>query len=126
MPHVSTTYYHPKDSEPGGFFAKINESEIFDDSRLPGHWGHTPSGVFPGFGVPRGQWVNMEISVERVNTTTFNVAIAMDTAQYKYQHTWPANVSDDMPELFDAFGIWFPNSRSYSYVDFAPITVRSL
>jgi hypothetical protein len=39
MPHVAPVYYHPKDSEPGGFFAKQNSTDPFDDHRLLGHWG---------------------------------------------------------------------------------------
>jgi len=31
MPHVGTTYFHPKDSEPGGFFAKI-KSQVHKQS----------------------------------------------------------------------------------------------
>eukprot|EP00040_Diaphanoeca_grandis_P040549 m.261893 g.261893 ORF g.261893 m.261893 type:complete len:317 (+) comp43642_c0_seq1:196-1146(+) len=120
MPHVSTTYFHPSDSEPGGFYAKTNGSnETFCDHRLAGHWGHTPSGVFPGFGVPRGQWVNMELVVARYNTTTYNVSITMATVQYDYLHTWPTSDASDMPQSIGALGIWFPNSRAYDYVDLA-------
>ena len=33
MPHVGTTYVHPKDSEAGGFFRKQNSTDPFDDHR---------------------------------------------------------------------------------------------
>ena len=44
----------------------------------------------------------------------------MGQAKYKYLHTWPATDTADRPTMVDAMGIWFPNSRSYAYVDMAP------
>lgn len=121
MPHVSTSYFHPKDSEPGGFFAKIKSTDAFCDDRLPGHWGKgNQSGVFPGFAVPRGVWVDMELTVARKTAASYEISIAMGQAKYKYLHTWPATDTADRPTMVDAMGIWFPNSRSYAYVDLAP------
>ena len=119
MPHVSTVYAHPKDSEPGGFYAKSHWNKTFCDTRLPGHWGHTPSGVFPGFAAPRGQWVAMQLAVARVGRSTYNVSISMGAAKYQYEHTWADADAAYMPQSIGAVGIWFPNSRSYDYVDFA-------
>ena len=124
MPHVSQSYFHPKDCEPGGFFAKINSTETFCDKRLPGHWGKgKQSGVFPGFGAPRGEWVNMQLKVVRKATATYHISVAMGSAKYSYEHNWSDANIEDRPTQIDALGIWFPNSRSYSYVDLASPTV---
>ena len=123
MPHVATKYFHPKDSEAGGFFAKMNSTKAFCDDRLPGHWGKGPgtqSGVFPGFAVPRGEWVDMELKVSRKTVDTYEISVAMGVAKYSYLHTWAPLDTKDRPTQIDAIGIWFPNSRSYSYVDLAP------
>eukprot|EP01047_Picozoa_sp_COSAG01_P060459 COSAG01_NODE_7413_length_3217_cov_10.390314_3_plen_360_part_00 len=121
MPHVSTTYFHPKDSEPGGFFAKINSTDAFGDHRLPGHWGKgNQSGVFPGFAAPRGVWVDMELTVARKTAASYEISIAMGQAKYSYLHSWTSSDVGDRPTVIDAMGIWFPNSRSYAYVDLGP------
>mgnify|MGYP006166293325 FL=1 len=124
MPHVSTVYEHPKDSEPGGFFAKQNSSDPFDDHRLPGHWPPgpgSPSGVFPGFAAARGVWTEMALDIAHVNDTAYELTISMGNATYSYLHVWPAAFRKDMPLAIDAFGIWFPNSRSYTYVELSDV-----
>jgi hypothetical protein len=168
MPHVSTTYFHPKDSEPGGFFAKIKSTDAFCDDRLPGHWGKGKnSGVFPGFAAPRGAlcavylarplhrpifssaphsrcekggrdlnippigvstgaWVDMELTVARKTAESFEISIRMGAAKYAYLHAWPSSDVGDRPAAIDAMGIWFPNSRSYAYVDLAPLNATSV
>lgn len=122
MPHVAPVYVHPKDSEAGGFFVKQNSSDPFDDHRLPGHWGDNPSGVFPGFGWPRGVWASAEFGVSRTGPLSYTLSIALGTARYTYTHVWTSNSTADMPQQIDAIGIWFPNSRDYTYVDLAPPT----
>ena len=39
--------------------------------------------------------------------------------QYNYTDTWNQTFASDMPNAIDAMGIWFPNSRDYSYVELA-------
>ena len=124
MPHVGTTYVHPKDSEAGGFFSKQNSTDPFDDHRLPGHYKNATaangtSGVFPGFGAPNGAWVEMELSVARTAVDTYRLSIRMGDVSYNYTDTWNATYAADMPQGVDAMGIWFPNSRAYSYVELA-------
>ena len=93
----------------------------FCDDRLPGHWGQgNQSGVFPGFAVPRGVWVDMELTVVRKSAASYEISVAMGQAKYRYLHTWPATDTGDRPTSIDAMGILFPNSRSYAYVDLAP------
>jgi hypothetical protein len=121
MPHVSTTYFHPKDSEPGGFYFKQNSTDPFEDHRLPGHWGANQSGVFPGFGQPDGQWTTLTMGLKRIATDTYIVSIAMGVQTYSYTHTWDATAHADMPQAIDAMGIWFPNSRDYTYVEMAQL-----
>lgn len=124
MPHVSTVYYHLKSSEPGGFFAKQNSSDPFCDQRLSGHWpakDGKSSGIFPGFAVERGAWADMALGVARVNDTAYNISISMDDVTYSYFHVWSEDYLSDMPQAIDAFGIWFPNSRSYTYVELSDV-----
>lgn len=121
MPHVSTTYFHPHSSEPGGFYARVESNNTFCDKRLHGHYNTKglPSGIFPGFAVPRGQWVDMELGVARLNASTYNISISMGSVMYQYQHTWAEADAAYMPQSIGAMGIWFANSRSYDYVDLA-------
>jgi hypothetical protein len=121
MPHVSTTYNHPKDSEPGGFYAKQNSTDPFDDHRLPGHWGDANSGIFPGFAVPNGKWSTLELGIERQASDTYYLTIAMGGQSYNYTHKWDAAYHDDMPQAIDGMGFWFPNSRDYTYVELAAL-----
>ena len=62
----------------------------------------------------------MELTVTRKTVASFEISIAMGAVKYSYLHTWPSSDVGDRPTAIDAMGIWFPNSRSYSYVDLAP------
>lgn len=118
MPHLSTTYYHPKATEPGGFYVKrAGSKDPFEDHRLPGHWGDEQSGIFPGFYVPNGEWSYLELGIARTGSRSYTLSIEMHGQRYEYIHTWDADSADAMPQYIDAFGIWFPNSRSYDYVE---------
>jgi hypothetical protein len=120
MPHVSTTYYHPKDSEPGGVFAKQNSSDPFDDHRLPTNALHE-KGVFAGFALEHDVWSYLQLEVTRTNETAYTLKIEMNGTSHSYHHVWDKAYKGDMPEYIDAMGIWFPNSRSYSYVELAAL-----
>lgn len=113
MPHVSPVYFHPKDSEPGGFYAKVNSSSPFADHRISD--AANKHGVFPGFGVPHDAWVPMILNVSRVNETAYEVSIEINGFKYSMSHVW-AN-KGEMPLSIGAFGFWFPNSRSYDYIE---------
>lgn len=120
MPHIATTYYHPKATEPGGFYVKqVGSTDPFEDHRLPGHWGDAQSGVFPGFYVPNGVWDYLELGIERTDTRTYQLSIEMHGQRYEYVHTWDASSATAMPQFINAFGIWFPNSRNYDFVEFS-------
>lgn len=95
--------------------------------RLPGHWNNSTaasgtSGVYPGFGAPNGAWVDVELSVTRAAAATYSLSIRMGEVSYNYTNTWNATYAGDMPQAIDALGIWFPNSRDYSYVELAAAT----
>lgn len=120
MPHVSPVYFHPKASEPGGFYAKINrtgspygDTRIIDknntDPRLARH------GTFAGFGVPHDKWVPMVLNVSRVDERAYEVSIEINGVKHSTRHVW--DDEEQMPLSIGAFGFWFPNSRSYDYVE---------
>lgn len=112
MPHVSTVYHHPKSCEPGGFYVKQNSPDPFNDHRVE-------HGVFAGFGVPHDEWVTFSLSITRKSSDKYVLAIEMNGVSYNYTHTWDSKDTYDRPQFIDAFGIWFPNSRSYDYIEFA-------
>jgi hypothetical protein len=95
---------------------------IFVFTNTHGLSGNNPSGVFPGFGVDRGAWVSAEFGVARTGPLSYTLSIALGASRYTYAHVWASNATSDMPQQIDAIGIWFPNSRDYTYVDLAPPT----
>jgi hypothetical protein len=66
--------------------------------------------------------VDVELTVLRAGAATYNLAIRIGGVQYNYTDTWNTTYAADMPQAIDAMGIWFPNSRDYSYVELAPAT----
>ena len=61
----------------------------------------------------------MELSVARTAADTYHLSIRMSDVSYNYTDTWNVTYAADMPQAVDAMGVWFPNSRAYSYVELA-------
>jgi len=106
-------YFHPKESEPGGFYAKVNSTSPFGDYRI--HDKDNKHGVFGGFGVPHDTWVPMILNVSRVGEMAYEVSIEINSVKHSMSHVW--DNKDEMPMSIGAVGIWFPNSRSYDYIE---------
>jgi hypothetical protein len=113
MPHVSPVYFHPKESEPGGFYAKVNSTNPFADHRISDK--DNKHGVFAGFGVPHDTWVPMVLNVSRVDEMEYSISIEINGFKHNMSHVW--GNKDEMPLSIGAFGFWFPNSRSYDYLE---------
>jgi hypothetical protein len=45
----------------------------------------------------------------------------MGAQSYNYSHTWEKPYLADMPQAIDGMGFWFPNSRSYDFVELAAL-----
>ena len=68
----------------------------------------------------------MELSVARTAAASYRLSIRMGDVSYNYTDTWNATYAADMPQAVDALGIWFPNSRAYSYVELAAPAATTL